>query len=291
MSISRARRWLATATVLAATAGLAAAQESTSPAVQALSPPARAEYDKVLEDEFCGCGAPHTLGQCLKSHSECRHSQRLATVAALEAGRGVTASEIGVELARYEQGFHDTRRKFTIDDRQCTGKPQASVTLAEFSDFECPHCALTRPILEKFAADNAARVRLCWLSFPLTQHPNAMPAAQAALLARDKGKFWTVHDALFDNQPRLSPEVIQEILQGAGVSPAEWKKAQSTPSYREQAETQRAAGIAAGVDSTPTVFVNGRKLDLPLTPEMLRVVIDDELDWQRTQGTWTAATR
>jgi len=289
MSISRARRWLATATVLAATAGLAAAQESTSPAVQALSPPA--EYDKVLEDEFCGCGAPHTLGQCLKSHTECRHSQRLATVAALEAGRGVTASEIGVELARYEQGFHDTRRKFTIDDRQCTGKPQASVTLAEFSDFECPHCALTRPILEKFAVDNAARVRLCWLSFPLTQHPNAMPAAQAALLARDKGKFWTVHDALFDNQRRLSPEVIQEILQGAGVSPAEWKKAQSTPSYREQAETQRAAGIAAGVDSTPTVFVNGRKLDLPLTPEMLRVVIDDELDWQRTQGTWTAATR
>ena len=140
------------------------------------------------------------------------------------------------------------------------------MTLAEFSDFECPHCALTRPVLEKFASDNASRVRLCWLSFPLTQHPNAMPAAQAALLARDKGKFWVVHDALFENQGRLSPDVIQSILQGAGVSAADWKKAQSTSSYREQAEAQRAAGVAAGVDATPTVFVNGRKLDLPLTP-------------------------
>jgi protein-disulfide isomerase len=292
MSISRARRWLATASVLACTAGLAAEQDSAaSPTVQALSPAARAEYGKVLEDEFCGCGAPHSLGQCLKTHSECRHSRRVANLAALEAGRGVTASEIGVELARYEQGFRDPRHKFALDDRQCTGKPQVGVTLAEFSDFECPHCALTRPVLEKFASDNASRVRLCWLSFPLTQHPNAMPAAQAVLLARDKGKFWAVHDALFENQRRLSPEVIQGILQTAGVSAADWKKAQSTSGYREQAETQRAAGVAAGVDATPTVFVNGRKLDLPLTPEVLSLVVDDELDWQRTQGTWTTATR
>jgi predicted DsbA family dithiol-disulfide isomerase len=291
MSISRAHRWLATASVLVCAAGLAAEQGSPgSPDVAALTPPARAEYTKVLDDEFCGCGAPHTLGQCLKTHPECRHSRRVATLAALEAGRGITASEIGVELARYEQGFRDGRQKFAADERQCT-KAQAPVTLVEFSDFECPHCALTRPILEKFASDNASRVRLCWLSFPLTQHPNAMPAAQAALLARDKGKFWTVHDAIFENQRRLSPDVIQGILQTAGISPADWKKAQSTSSYREQAEAQRALGVAAGVDATPTVFVNGRKLDLPLTPEVLPVVLDDELDWQRTQGTWTTATR
>ena len=291
MSISHARRWLAAASVLACTAGLGAETSSPPPEVQALTPAARAEYDKVLEDEFCGCGAPHTLGQCLKTHSECRHSRRVASIAALEAGRGVTASEIGVELARYEQGFRDSRRKFTIDDRQCTGKAQPPVTLAEFSDFECPHCALTRPVLEKFASDNASRVRLCWMSFPLTQHPNALPAAEAALLARDKGKFWAVHDALFENQRRLSPDVIQGILQTAGVSPADWKKAQASSSYREQAEAQRAAGVAAGVDATPTIFVNGRKLDLPLTAEVLPVVVDDELDWQRTQGTWTTATR
>src|SRR5262249_21522953 len=128
MSISHARRWLAAASVLACTAGLGAETSSPPPEVQALTPAARAEYDKVLEDEFCGCGAPHTLARCLKTRGGGRHSRRVAAIAALEAGRGVTASEIGVELARYEQGFRDSRRKFTIDDRQCTGKAQPPVT-------------------------------------------------------------------------------------------------------------------------------------------------------------------
>ena len=104
------------------------------------------------------------------------------------------------------------------------------------------------------------------MSFPLSQHPNSMPAAQAALLARDKGKFWPVHDALFENQGHLSSEVLQEILGKAGIPAADWKKALADKRFQEEAETQRAAGVAAGVNATPTVFVNGRKLDLVPAP-------------------------
>ena len=129
------------------------------------------------------------------------------------------------------------------------------------------------------------------MSFPLSQHPNSMPAAQATLLARDKGKLWPVHDALFENQRRLSPDVIQEILVKAGIPAADWRKALADKTYKEQAEAQRAAGIAAGVDATPTIFVNGRKLDLAPTPDILAITVDDELDWQKTRGTWTTATR
>jgi protein-disulfide isomerase len=281
-------RWLAAAALLACTAiAPAAAQEAPDPA--ALPASARAEYERVLQDEFCGCGSPHSLGQCLQSHAECRHSRRLAQIAAFEAARGVTSGEIGVELARYDQGFRDARTTFKVDERQCRGK--GPVTLVEFSDFECPHCAVLRPVLEKFATENASRVKLCWMSFPLSQHPNSMPAAQAALLARDKGKLWPVHDALFENQRRLSPDVIQEILGKAGISAAEWKKAAADKTYKEQAEAQRAAGVSAGVNATPTVFVNGRKLDLVPAPEILAITVDDELDWQKTRGTWTTATR
>ncbi len=280
--------WCAAA-ALAASAALAAPPDSLAIDTSALSPAARAEYDRALQDEFCGCGSPHSLGQCVQSHPECRHSRRLAQIAAIEAGRGVTAAEIGVELARYDQGFRDARQSFKVDERQCRGK--GAVTLVEFSDFECPHCAVLRPILEKFAADNASKVRLCWMSFPLTQHPNSMPAAQATLLARDKGKMWAVHDAIFENQRRLSPDVIQEILVQAGISTADWRKALADKTYKEQAETQRAAGVAAGVDATPTVFVNGRKLDLIPSAEILAITVDDELDWQKTRGTWTTATR
>jgi protein-disulfide isomerase len=265
----------------------AAAQDVPDPAT--LPAAARAEYERVLEDEFCGCGSPHSLGQCLKSHPECRHSRRLAQIAALEATRGVTAAEIGVELARYDQGFRDPRTTFKVDERQCRGK--GPITLVEFSDFECPFCGMLRPQLEKFAADNASKVRLCWISFPLTQHPNSMPAATAALLARDKGKFWAVHDAIFENQTRLSNDVLQDILVKAGIPAAEWKKALADKSFREQAENQRSAGVSAGVNATPTIFINGRRLDLAPTIEILAITVEDELEWQKTRGTWTAATR
>lgn len=287
---SHPSRWLPAAVVLAcAAAASAAGQDAPAVDTSALSPAARSEFDRVLGDEFCGCGSPHALGQCLKSHPECRHSRRLAQIAAIEAARGVTAAEIGVELARYDQGFRDARQSFKVDERQCRGK--GPVTLVEFSDFECPHCAILRPALEKFADDNASKVKLCWMSFPLTQHANSMPGAQAALLARDRGKLWPVHDALFENQRRLSPEVIQEILAKAGIPAADWRKALAEKTYREQAESQRAAGVAAGVNATPTVFVNGRKLDLAPSPEILAITLDDELDWQKTRGTWTTANR
>lgn len=289
MGNSPLSRFMAAAAVLlACVAGRpAAAQDAPDPAT--LPAAARAEYDRVLEDEFCGCGSPHSLGQCLKSHPECRHSRRLAQIAALEATRGVTAAEIGVELARYDQGFRDPRTTFKVDERQCRGK--GPITLVEFSDFECPFCGMLRPALEKFAADNPSKVKLCWMSFPLTQHPNSMPAATAALLGRDKGKFWAVHDAIFENQTRLSNDVLQDILVKAGIPAAEWKKALADKSYREQAETQRSAGVSAGVNATPTIFINGRKLDLAPTVDILAITVDDELEWQKTRGTWTAATR
>ena len=129
------------------------------------------------------------------------------------------------------------------------------------------------------------------MSFPLSQHPNSMPAAQATLLARDRGKLWPVHDAIFENQRRLSPDVIQEILVKAGIPAADWKKAQADKRFQEEAEAQRAAGVAAGVNATPTVFVNGRKLDLAPAPELLAITLEDELDWQKTRGTWITANR
>jgi protein-disulfide isomerase len=281
-------RWLSAAALLACTASApAAAQDAPDPS--ALPPAARSEYDRVLEDEFCGCGSPHSLGQCLKSHPECRHSRRLAQIAASEASRGITAAEIGVELARYDQGFRDARTTFKTDERQCRGK--GPVTLVEFSDFNCPHCALLRPELEKFASENASRVRVCWMAFPLSQFPYSLPAAQAALLARNKGKFWPVHDAIFENQGRLSTDVLQEILVKAGIPAADWKKALADKALEEEAQTQRQAGIAAGVNATPTLFVNGRKLDLVPSAEILSITVEDELDWQKTRGTWITANR
>jgi protein-disulfide isomerase len=170
----------------------------------------------------------------------------------------------------------------------CLGDANAPATLVESADFECPVCGASRPILEKFVQERPGQVRLCYLPFPLQQHPNAMPAGQAALFARDHGKFWAVHDGLFDNQTHLSPDVIKEIVVRAGLPADAWAKALSSGAYIQELETFRGSGVTAGVQGTPTVFLNGRLVDFVPNAEVLQITLDDERDFQAHQGKWSA---
>jgi protein-disulfide isomerase len=250
-----------------------------------LSPSAQQELQSVFSDEFCYCGCPHTLGACLKEHTSCRHAKRMATLAAGEAAAGVPSTEIIVLLSQYYLSFSEPRVKFEPDPRMCMGAGTAKVTLVEFSDFECPYCAAARPILENFARKNPD-VRFCFAPFPLGGHPNALPAAQAVMFARDKGKFWELHDALFENQRVLSREKILELGGKVGLNKEELAKALDAGAYLEELQRMKELGRTAGVDATPTVYVNGRKLVLPLGPETLRHTVDDELEWSAHGGAW-----
>src|SRR5262249_48593003 len=169
------------------------------------------ELKQVLSDEFCYCGCPHSLGACLAEHRGCHHARRMALLAAKLASGGTPAVEISVMLSKYYLSFRERRQDIKVDPKMCTGAANAKVTLAEFSDFECPFCAAARPILTNFIKENGSKVRLCFASFPLPAHPHAMQAAQAALYARDHGKFWPMHDALFDNQSELSDQMIRAL--------------------------------------------------------------------------------
>jgi protein-disulfide isomerase len=252
----------------------------------ALSAPAQRELASVFTDEFCYCGCPHTLGACLKTHPTCKHARRMAALAASDAAAGTPGVEIILKLSKYYLSFRDQRQRFKVDERMCLGKKDAKVTLVEFSDFECPYCAVARPVLEKFAQENGANVRLCFAPFPLPNHPNATPAAKAALFARDHGKFWELHDLLFENQSRLSPETIRSLAAKLGLSAAEVSKAFESAKYGEELSASKDAGRAAGVDATPSLYVNGRRLNLALTPDVLRQTLEDELEWVSNQNRW-----
>jgi len=251
-----------------------------------LSESARGAVREAMTEEFCGCGAPHTLAVCVQTHPGCHHSVREVQLAASMAERGSTAGELGVMLARYNQSFREARATLPVDDRMCVGDVHAPMTLVEYADFECPICGVSRPILEKFVQDRPGQVRLCYLPFPLQQHPNALPAGQAALFARDHGKFWAVHDGLFENQKRLSPDVIREVVVQAGLSADAWAKALAKSTYLKELEHLRETGVAAGVTGTPTVYLNGRKVDFLPKADVLQLTLDDEKDYQSHKGTW-----
>ena len=211
----------------------------------------------------------------------------MATLAAAEAAAGVPGVEIIVGLSKYYQSFSEKRFSFKLDERACVGPKDAKVTLAEFSDFECPYCGAARPMLEALVKAKPS-VRLCYLPFPLSGHPNAMPAGRAALYARDHGKFWAMHDGLFENQTRLNPPLIKEIGKAVGLDPAGLAKAIEGTEYDEQLKASKEAGVSAGVDSTPSLYVNGRKLTLMIDPSTLEHTVDDELEWQANKGAWAA---
>ncbi len=268
-----------------APAGAAAGLDVPGMDFSSLTTSAQQELKAVFSDEFCYCGCPHTLGACLREHTSCRHAKRMANLAAAEAAAGVPSTEIIVLLSRYYLSFSEPRVKFEPDPRMCMGAQNAKVTLVEFSDFECPYCAAARPILESFAKGNPD-VRFCFAPFPLQGHPNALPAAQAALFAREKGKFWELHDALFENQRVLGREKILELGGEVGLNKGELAKAIDSGAYLEELQRMKELGRTAGVDATPSVYVNGRKLVLPLGSETLRHTVEDELEWSANGGAW-----
>jgi protein-disulfide isomerase len=239
----------------------------------------------VLTDEFDSCGRPLTLLASLKKGDACKHTRRMVGLAAGQAAEGSTANEILVSLSKYNQTFGKGRASFKLDERTCQGPKDAKVTFVEFSDFECPYCAAARPIIEGFVKGKPG-VRLCWAAFPLSQHPNSTPAGQAALFARDNGKFWGVHDGLFDAQLSMSVDTIKAVLKSQGLDVKAYEKAALAGKYVDELNASREMGKNAGVDSTPSIFVNGRRYVLGLSSEALNATVDDELDWMSGNNAW-----
>lgn len=250
-----------------------------------LSPGAKRELATVLTDEFDACGRPLTLLGSIKKGDACRHTKRVVGMAAGLSSEGAGANEIIVQLAKYNQSFARPRASFTISEKSCTGKADAKVTLVEFSDFECPICAAVRPTIETFVKGRPG-VRLCWAPFPLEQHPHSTLCGQAALFARDAGKLWPVHDALFEHQLEISPQLIRKVLQDNGLDVKAFDKAVAAGKYVDELKASREAGKNAGVDGTPTLFVNGRRHVLGFATEMLSASVDDELDWLSGNSGW-----
>jgi protein-disulfide isomerase len=252
-----------------------------------LSPDAQRELATVLSDEFCYCGCPHSLGACLQEHAPCKHAKRMARLAASLVKEGLPGTETIVALSKYYASFRAPRAQLQVDERLCQGKKDAPVTLVEFADFECPSCGAAHPRLAAFMKKNAEKVRFCYSPYPLPNHPNALPAAQAALFARDQGKFWELHDLLFENQFDLSPANLPKLVQKAGLDPAAFQKALKAGTYLKELEGFKAAGARANIRGTPSLFFNGRPYALGFAEDQLRHSAEDEAEWRANNGAWS----
>jgi protein-disulfide isomerase len=146
------------------------------------------------------------------------------------------------------------------DDQPVKGNPSASVTVVEFTDFQCPSCAQQHPVLEKLATEYGERVRFVIRDFPLSQHANAVKAAEAAEAAREQGKYWEYAAILFRNQSALEVPKLKEYATTLGLDRAKFDAALDTGKFSEQVRRDVLDGQKFGVNGTPTLYVNGRRV-------------------------------
>ena len=142
------------------------------------------------------------------------------------------------------------------------GPDDAPVTLVEYGDYECPHCARAHPVVKAVQRDLGNDLRLVYRNFPLAEaHPHARLAAQAAAAAGAQGKFWEMHDMLFEHQDALEAEDIIGYAKLLGLDVEQFARDLEAGTYAKRVRDDFRSGVRSGVNGTPTFFVNGKRYD------------------------------
>ena len=142
------------------------------------------------------------------------------------------------------------------------GSEDALVTLVEYGDFQCPHCAAAHPVVKKLQRHFGGKLRFVFRHFPLTEvHPLAATAAEAAEFAAAHKRFWEMHDGIFDNQDRLGLPLLFTLAGSLTLSAPALEQALAKGQYKAKVEQDFMGGVRSGVNGTPGFFINGRRYD------------------------------
>ncbi len=158
------------------------------------------------------------------------------------------------------------------------GPNDAPVTLVEYGDYECPMCGAAFPITQELLEEYGDEIRLVFRNFPLTRsHPNALLAARAAEAAAVQGRFWEMHDALYENQSWLEPDDLTSYADNLGLDGDQFISDLNSSKTAERVQEDIHSGMKSGVNGTPTFFINGVRHNGNFDFESLRQAIELEL--------------
>ena len=229
-------------------------------------------------------GCPETLAICLDPKEKDAHALRMAGLVKQLAKEGAPAQPIVALLERYYDSF-DPKKRVKLASDNCAVEGKGPVSIVEFSDYQCPHCAAAlAPLTALVVVNRPAAVRLCSKYFPFSSHPRARIAALCAEYARSKGKFWELNAALFANQDALEDANLKAYAKQVGLNGDEMLKDAYSGKFDAVIEKHLREGVAAGVESTPAIFIDGRLNELPARPPYLEWSVDDELQWKKEKG-------
>jgi protein-disulfide isomerase len=180
----------------------------------------------------------------------------------------------GVDM--HTQSFHLVDPVSSVD--HSIGPGHVAVTVLEYGDFECPNCKQAAGTVKLMLARFEGQVRFVFRHFPLEEvHPHARRAAEAAECAGGQGKFWAMHDLLFDNQSHLELPRLHDYARRIGLDMARFTAEMNDEVYLQRIREHQISGNASGVRATPTFYVNDRLADVSYGLHSLIDVVQAEV--------------
>jgi protein-disulfide isomerase len=169
------------------------------------------------------------------------------------------------------------RFKVASDNHPWSGGKDATVTVIEFSDFQCPYCRAAENSIKQVRAKYGDRVKFVYEDFPLGFHEHAMDAARAARCAGEQDKFWQYHDALFEDQSKLAVADLKGKAAKLGLDSPKFAACFDKQEPDALIKADHAQGQALGITGTPIFYINGRQLSGAQPADKFAEVIDEEL--------------
>jgi protein-disulfide isomerase len=232
----------------------------------------KSEWSRFVSELRSPCAdQPVSVAQCVSESRACKACAPAAKALAKQVQRGRTRQQVE---AFYKARFApDQVKDITLEDSPSKGNPNAPVLLVEFADFQCPACRAARPLVEEALKKHEGQTRLVFKNFPLSIHPYGEKLARSGRAAQLQGKFWEMYAAMFDNQDRIAPAVIDELAKGLGLDMAKFQKDVESEAVADAVSRDRKQGERLDIQSTPTLYINGRLF--PPTPDFA----EDLEDW------------
>jgi len=228
----------------------------------------------MVNDQLSPCGDPQSVAKCATEQRKCGACVTAARYLARLVTDGYDRAALA-EQYRSRFGAQD-KRDIPLEDSPSRGADMAKVTIVEFSDFQCPHCGAAHPETARLLREFEGQVRLVYKYFPLSGHSRALPAARAAEAARAQGKFWEMHDKLFENQRELEDEDIKKYASQIGLDIERFERDWNAESTLQRVEADRQLGIKLGIEATPSFFIDSRTFRE--SPRRLGAYIKEELE-------------
>jgi protein-disulfide isomerase len=234
----------------------------------------------VIRSEPCACGCDMKVAECRVKDPACGNSRRLAAFAIRDAAAGKNEAAIRTDLDKYAKQpppVLEAPVKLAVAGAPFKGPENAKVTIVEFSDFQCPYCAKAATeaaaVVQQFPKD----VKLVFKQFPLEDHSQAALAAEASLAAQAQGKFWQLHDKMYANFRSINHVRILGWATEAGLDMTRFKADLDSHKYAARVHAEEQEGEVAGVEGTPTFFINGKRFNGVFEAKAIAPIVQDEL--------------